>query len=358
MKAYDVDWDELKTLAEKLAEPGLGPGGVLASEWRIIEQVLDSLIVDEDWEGVVRLREMFAFLIVGETTGGLVLVQRLNNEAIKAAEFIDNLALAAQFLHDQGQNFHRQGYHKEALEAFKRSTELYQQVGEAFRSLESFYMTALCYRALGSRSEAKRVLTQVLQESVVIPLEDDAWRGNPLQVMAWLAQDEGQLDEAERLLRQALSLYERYKGPNSILVTQALADLGEVIGLRGRYEEALGIFHRSLTILERYEGQYERQEARTRLKLAETLTRHGGYEHALRLLNEADDRIRGYGHYYDLLWRIELARAFIYWRQRRWRPAVRKLRMALRYRRQLGLSNVVLAKQLVSHLRMGTGLPR
>lgn len=353
MRAYNVDWDKLKTLAEKLAEPGLGPGSVLESEWQIIEQALDQLLAIENWEGLIHLREMFAFLVIGDTTGGLPVVQRINAEAINAAERLGDIALVARFLHDEGHNLHRQGYHERAIKAFERSAESYQKLGEEFRSLESYYMTALCHRALENRTVARRILDQVLQQ-----VSDDPWRGNPLQVMAWLMQDEGHLDEAEELLREALTLYEQYQGLDSMLVVQTLADLGEVVGLQGRYSEALENFERSLTIASKFSGQFDRQEARTKLKLAEIVSRRGEYEHALRLLDEADDKIRGYGHYYDLLWRIELARAFIYWRQWRWGPAVRKLRMALRYRRQLGLSNVVLAKQLVSRLRMGAGLPR
>lgn len=353
MNAYDIDWNELKTLAERLSEPGLGPGSVLESEWRIIEQALDRLLAMENWEGLIRLREMFAFLVIGDTTGGLPVVQRISAEAMKAAEHLDRITLVARFLHDEGHNLHRQGYHERAMTAFERAAELYQEVGEKFRALESYYMTALCHRALENRVVARHVLDQVLQQVS----DDDPWRGNPLQVMAWLMQDEGQLDEAEKLLREALALYKQYQGPDSMLVVQTLADLGEVVGLQGRYTEALEIFERSLAILSRFAGQFDRQEARTKLKLAETVTRRGEYECALRLLDEADDKIRGYGHYYDLLWRIELARAFIYWQQRRWASAVRKLRMVLRYRRQLGLSNVVLAKQLVHRLRMRTGLP-
>jgi len=349
-----VNWEELELLADKLAHPGEGPGGVLESEWQMIAQSLDTLVSLQDWKGIIRLRELFYFLVVGDTTGGLPVVQRLNAASIRAAEQLGEIALAARFLHDEGHNLHRQGYHSQAIEAFERSADLYRQAGEEFRALESFYMTALCHRALGNTETVRRVLSQVLEQVE----ENDPWRGNPLQVMAWLMQDKGDLREAENLLRQALSLYEQYQGPDSMLVVQTLADLGEVIGLQGRYHEALDLFNKSLDIASKFAGQFARQEARTSLKLAELLTRYGEYEHALRLLDQADNQVRRYGHYYDLMWRIELARAFIYWRQRRFEGAIRKLRRALWYRRHLGLSNAALAKQLVERLRKGIGLPR
>jgi hypothetical protein len=94
------------------------------------------------------------------------------------------------------------------------------------------------------------------------------------------------------------------------------------------------------------------------LKLAELLIRQGDSEAALRLLNQADDHIRGYGHYYDLLWRIETARAYAFFKQKRWGGALRKLRIALVYRQRIGLSNTAFAKQLVRRFLMGAGLPR
>jgi len=353
MVPSDVDWAELESLAEKLAEPGLGPGSVPEVEWGIIEQALDALLAEEHWEGIIRLRGMFTPLLARDTAGGLPLLQRLDDTAIESARRTDDIAELAHLLGAKGHNLHRQGYHREAIEVFEESAKLYQEIGEPFQSLKSYYMTSLCHRALGNRVRADQVLSQVLQQVG----EDNPWRGNPLQVMAWLAQDDGRLVEAERLLREALSLQEQC--PDSdILVAGTLADLGEVVGLQGRIAEAKEIFQRSLSILGKYAGQYDRQEARAKLKLAELLMRQGEHEQALHFLDQADDRVRGYGHYYDLLWRIELARAFVYLRQGRLGSVIRKLRAVLRYRRELRLSNVMLAKQLVTRLRAGTGLPR
>jgi tetratricopeptide (TPR) repeat protein len=173
-----------------------------------------------------------------------------------------------------------------------------------------------------------------------------------------MTRDEGKFSEAEKVLREALTLYKRYEGEESIHVVQTLADLGEVIGLQDRFSEASSMFGESLTIVKEFGGQYDRQEARTKMKYAEMLNRQKEYDKALRLLDEADDRIRGYGHYYDLLWRIELARAFAFIGKKQWSSAVRKLRAVLRYRREIGLPNSDFAQQFVRRRRWGTGLPR
>ncbi|MCX7854010.1 MAG: tetratricopeptide repeat protein, partial [Caldilineales bacterium] len=266
---------------------------------------------------------------------------------------LDNQAELAHLLGALGHNLHRQGFHKKAIIAFEESARSYQASGDSFGALKSTFMTSLCYRALNDRKRARAIVEDVLRQ--VEP--NNPWRGNPLQVLAWLTQDDGDLPTTEKLLREALALHEKSPG-SDILVAGTLADLAEVVGLQGRTNEATELFQRSLNLLNLHSGQYDRQEARPRLKYAELLMRQGQHEDALSLLNTADDRISAYGHYYDLMWRIELTRTFIYLKKRHVRQALQKYRLVLRYRRILRLSNWVLAKQLIKRLWMGTGLPR
>lgn len=353
MPAPPIRWDELTSLSERLLEPGSGPGSVPETEWREIEIALDALLAAQDWVGVIRLRRTFRALVARDTVGVLPVFRRLSREAVVAAERIGDIEEQAHLLGAEGHNLHRQGYHHQAISAFEKSSSLYREAGIPFESLKNFYMTSLCYRALGDAQQAQRILDQVLQE---VP-KGNPWRGNPLQVMAWLAQDEGQLRRAEELLGEALNLQAQTSDPD-ILVAGTLADLGEVIGLQDRPAEAKALFEKSLAIIQSHQGQYDRQEARTKLKLAEFTVREGRNDEALRLLDEADDKIRGYGHYYDLLWRIEMVRALVFFRQGEWGSTIRKMRAVLRYRKELGLSNSLFARQLIKRLRLGVGLPR
>lgn len=353
VESAEVNWTELAALADQLGQAGASPGSVPQAEWRKIELALDRLTVSQDWAGVIRLRQIYEPLIARDSVTVFPLFKRLSREAIVAAEKKGDSMNLAYFLAAEGHNLHRQGYHREAIKAFEKAAGLFKELGEPFEGLKSFYMTALCHRALEDRPQARRVLAEVLRQVD----SDDPWRANPLQVMAWLVQDDGQLPQTETLLREAVELYRRMPGAE-MNVVGTLADLGEVVGLLGRSAEAEQLFEESLAILKPYEGQYDRQETRTRLKLAELKLRQGQYEAAHRLLNQADDRIRPYGHYYDLLWRIETARAFVFLRQKRWGSALRKMRLALYYRRQLGLSDLAFARQLVRRALLGLGLPR
>lgn len=349
----DIDWDALEKLAERASQSGESPGAVADTEWERLRQALAALQQAEDWSGILRLRKLFTGLLARDSAWGIAAVKNLDDAAIEAARRLDDAAELGHLLGARGHNLHRQGFHEESIAAFEESAVYYRQCGDAFGALKSIFMTSLCHRALNNREKARQILEDVLQQ--VGP--DDPWRGNPLQVLAWLTQDAGDLPGTETLLREVLALHEQAEDAD-ILIAGTLADLGEVVGLQGRMDEATEIFERSLAILQQYQGQYDRQEARSKLKFAELLMRQKRYDEALQLLDDSDDKASGYGHYYDLMWRIELARALIFLRKGRWREALLKGQMVLRYRRILGLSNWLLVKQLWQRLRAGTGLPR
>ena len=349
----EIDWDALQSLSEKAARSSEGPGAIPNTEWERLRHALDILRDDKDWTGIIRLRELFTGLLAGDSAWGIPIIQSLDEASIEAARRLDDAAELGHLLGARGHNLHRQGFHKEAIAAFEESAANYQKSGDSFGALKSIFMTSLCYRALDNRPKAKAILTDVLQQ--VKP--NDPWRGNPLQVMAWLTRDEGDLPGTEKLLREVLALHKRATD-SDILIAGTLADLGEVVGLQRRFAEASEIFQRSLAILDQYRGQYDRHEARTKLKYAELLMRQKQFDEALLLLDEADDKISAYGHYHDLMWRIELARALIFARKGHIREAILKGQMTLRYRRILGLSSWLLVKQLVRRFLAGTGLPR
>ena len=337
-----IDWTRLEDLAAHLSQSGMEPGTVPDSEWHIIEQALGVLINGQNWSGILQLRAAFNPLYAGDTVAGLAILQALDQHAIQAARHLGNKRQLGHLLGSKGHNLHRQGYHQDAINAFDESAKNYREIGEDFPALESYYMTSLCYRALGNRERARQILEEVIHNTD----PDDPWRANPLQVMAWLIQDAGNLSEAEKLLQQALILYEQTKDPD-LLVAGALADLGEIAGILGRFEEARQHFERSLLILSKHQGQYDRQEARALLKFSELLMHQEDYPVAIRLLNQADDKVSRYGHYYDLLWQIELAKAFIFVRDGQIFNCLAKMRSVLRIRRQLGLSNILLIQYVM-----------
>lgn len=335
-------WHNLQQLADKLARPGIGPGGVSDEELQILKAALEKLIRTQDREAIVRLRLMFGDMFARDTAGGWPLLMRLDEEAILAARRIDNKKELAHLLGAKAHNLHRQGYHEAAITHFQEAAKIYEMLNESFQALKNYYMTALCHRALGRLEEARKILQDVLQGVS----QDNPWRGNPLQVFAWMARDEGELIQAEQYLREAISFQSQTRDPD-ILVAGTLADLGEVLGMQGRYVEAEDCFEQSMFILNQHEAQYERQEARTLWKYAEMLHLQKKGDKALQLLKEADDKVRTHGHYYDMMWRIELSRARIFWQKKQFKEAFQKFRMAFVYRRKLHLPNRLLFRHIL-----------
>lgn len=345
-----IDWGKITGLAEELGESHSGAGQIAAPSLELIGTTLNQLIQDRDWPNVIRLREIFTPLIARDAIGVLPLFQRMSQEAIHAAEQLGDKKELAHLLGANGHNLHRQGLHRESILAFDRAAQLYREVGDKFEAVKNYYMTSLCYMGLGETIRARRILDKVLEEVG----EDNPWRGNPFQVKAWMARDEGDLQKAERLLHQALDLQKRSEN-SDILVAGTLADLGEVVGLKGSGEEAKDYFRQSLEILGRYEGQYTRQEARTQTKQAELLMREGNYEDAITQLNQAYDKVRVYGTYYDQLWKTQMLLALVYFRQGKWWASWGRIKAAREIYKATGRTTVEFVKQVLGRIRVGSG---
>jgi tetratricopeptide (TPR) repeat protein len=186
---------------------------------------------------------------------------------------------------------------------------------------------------------------------------DDLWRANPLAVLSWLQQDDGDLRQAEITIRESVSLFERFKGPDNVQVGQSLADLGEIVGFQGRHSEAEDIFKRALSIFAKQPSAHPRQTARTLLKRAEVYMRQDRLDEAMKLLREAYLTIAE-AQYYDLMWRIQLAMAQINLQRKEYAELARHIRLAWRHRRAIGLTDWALVKQYLTRRKMGAGLPR
>ncbi len=336
----EVDWIALQVLAKRMTEPGTGPGGIERDEFTIVEQALDEFSRSNDPQSIIRLRILFDVIYASDTFGGDTLFMRLDEAAIKVAKENGVMPVLAHLLGTRGHNLHRRGDHRAAIVSFSESVQIYRSIQENRFAQKNIYMQSLCYRALGDRTRARFILETTLKE---LP-EEDPFRAEPMHVLAWILQDEGRLIEAERLTRECIEIMK--KSPDSdALVPDTLADLAEIVGLLGRRAEAENIFQSGLDILTKHEGQYERIAARIYVKYAELYIRERKFSKALAMLQQADLKISGYGHYYDLMWQIELARAWIYFNQLHWLSMLIKLRSSLRYRRTLGLSHTLLLQR-------------
>lgn len=337
-----VEWERLENLASRLGKPGIEPGTIPNNDWQIIEVALKRLLTNQDFPSIVRLRRIFNSLYAHDTITDLEILGLLEENAIVAARLLGDKYELGHLLGSKGHNLHRQGHHLKAIQTFDESAQSYLEINENILSLKSYYMTSLCYRALGDRRKAKEILQDILEKTDPA----DPWRANPNQVMAWLLQDEGKLSDAEDLLRQCLSQYRKMTDAD-MLIAGALADLAEISGILGRHQEASDLFVTSLSIFSEHRGQFERQEARTLLKYSELLMHQKKFSSAKKLLNHADDKVSRYGHYYDLLWQIELAQAFIFLQEWDLPNCYLKMRSVFMVRHYLRLPPMLLVKHVV-----------
>lgn len=203
---------ELKTLAGEIATPGVDPTAFVEDQLLVIDEALQLLISNEDWQGVFWLRQLFNPLIARDTAIGIPQLQRVEEKAIEVARQLDDPAVLAPFLEERGRNLHKQGYHQQAIEYFEEASEQYKAAGQQFLSLRSYFMTATCHRPLGRTQLAEHIIDNVLEQVAL----DNPWRGEPIHAKALLRRDEGKLDEAEDLIWQAIDFYRKQSPDNSV----------------------------------------------------------------------------------------------------------------------------------------------
>ncbi|MBI4707590.1 MAG: tetratricopeptide repeat protein [Candidatus Omnitrophica bacterium] len=331
-------------LSEKLTLPNSGGGNTSGSDFQLVHKMLYGFWADHSWDDIIRLRQLFDPIIARDAIGVISIFQDLSNKAIIAAEKANRKKELAHFLGADGHNLHRRGLHMKALRSFERASELYLELGDDFESLKNYYMTSLCYRAVGNTKKAKRIL-----EDVFLRLDNNnPWRGNPIQALGWIARDEKMFSLAEEHFRKAIEYQKLTKDPD-ILVAGTLADLGEILGLQGNYEDAHKTLEESLNIILSKKGQYKRQEARTLIKIAELSYLENQLGAALEVLDRADDKVRGHG--YDLPWKIEMLKALIYFKQRKILFAYHKIRSANHLFVSLGLPQSEFYKQVLIKIK-------
>jgi len=328
-----VDWSELRALA------GRDLHEAREEDVETIVAAVRTLHEAGAWSELVELRELFAGVVAGQavTVGTLGrLRDELEAAAIQAAGALADPGTQGRFHFDRGHFLHQVGFHQEAIDAFDEAARLHRRAGDAGSALRALHMTALCLRALGRHAAAERVVDAVIEQA-----GESAWRAHPRQVKAWLLTDRGDQAGAERLLREALELHRAGDAPDhGDMLADVQADLAELLAATGRLAEAREAFRESLELLDSRPEPFDRLRAQTVRKYAAMVSATGDQRAALELLIPEERRSAVYT---DLLWKIELVLAAVYWRAGAPGLALLKVTLALGMRRRLGLRNAPLA---------------
>src|SRR5688572_13546528 len=87
-ESVNVNWERLKDFAERLGQPRHGGGSAHQEDLQAVDQALDTLIAEDNYAGIVRLRRLFTAVVARDSISVHKSLQRLTDEAICAADKI------------------------------------------------------------------------------------------------------------------------------------------------------------------------------------------------------------------------------------------------------------------------------
>jgi eukaryotic-like serine/threonine-protein kinase len=174
-----------------------------------------------------------------------------------------------------------------AIETYQTAlTERIAFSGRNHAETASLYNSlALAYSTANRFNEAMDAWTEALTIHDSLQSSDDLealiMRGN----MGVSAARYGQIDEAERVLRDAFQKQQALSG-DSATVAQCMAFYGGILSLRERHDEALKMLHDSIDMATQFTGVASPLSVQNRLFLAEAYMAAGQNDAAAKVLDE------------------------------------------------------------------------
>ena len=126
----------------------------------------------------------------------------LNGWAIEAAQALSDEISVVRCTHEQADILHQQGYYHEAERLYQRCEVDYRKLGECTMAIKSRHMRSLAVRGQGRFIEAKQLCESTIREAH--ELSQDQWLAHPFYVLALLARDRGNFQEAVQWIRESL----------------------------------------------------------------------------------------------------------------------------------------------------------
>ncbi len=178
---------------------------------------------------------------------------------------------------------------QEAEAAYLQAAAAYRRSGRTLAAAEAHYQAGAAASRDWRIERAQTLLTEALHAYEM--LEDSPAR-TPLAAagkadvwyeLADLLRTHGQYDEAERLYRESLRVFEAVGDTHAVAATQS--SLADLLRTRGQYDEAERLYRESLRVFEAVGDT--RAVAVTQSSLADLLSLRGQYDEAERLYRES-----------------------------------------------------------------------
>ena len=335
-----MEWDDIEN---KLKQLDGRQDHLSAEDINYIEKQYNEVRQNGSVDDILRITHLLSFFIdsVAETYNMTEFATNVCMSAAKLTKENGLYVFAGHWFHVEGFRQHRLGIHGLSIKLMGEAVECFSLAKNHERRRESLFFSALSFRALGQLDTAYTIVSDTLDL-----VQDDPWRANPLEVLAWIERDRRNFVDAEDHLQEAIENYKQLGVHYQAHVAQAYADLAEIRGLQG-YDDAFTYFAESLSILEGLPTPNYLLIVRSLIKKARYASVIGKSQDAHESIHEAITYAR-YLKNCDLLWRGYVVYAVIDIRALEFRKAVRHFLWALEYIRMT-------QRPLVSILRLIVG---
>ncbi|AOX03431.1 hypothetical protein BJP34_31890 [Moorena producens PAL-8-15-08-1] len=156
--------------------------------------------------------------------------------------------LQAQILSVEGQVYLSGGNVKQALANWEKTSDIYQDLGDLNRLIESQIYQVQALRSLGLYNQATKTLTQIKETLQEQP--DSKLKSRALQYLGNILRRVGKFQDSQEILQQSLAIAENL--PNQTLIADSLISLGDTARL---HAESL------LSLRDRARSQQKRKDA-------------------------------------------------------------------------------------------------
>lgn len=252
---------------------------------RALEEI-EAAYEAQAWEAVIESRDALHYPL--DQNRYWQEAAQLDRWAIDAAEEIGAVRKTAHYYHDLADIKARQGYYHEVEPLYQRSFQIFEeQLGDRLSATKSLHMLAMAKRALGANAEAESLAHRCLERAE--RYEFGPWRAHPLHLLALIARDRREYEEALAYLEEALGIHKQHDTHDQVpMVTMSYHSIAEVLIRLGRADAARESLEKAIE-WQREHGQEIDIYKNFRL-YGDILASQGAHDEALQWYHRAKDR--------------------------------------------------------------------
>ena len=289
--------DLLARLRPRAANHFLEFARFFSSDFDMLELERENILAGMDWAGGQQnsssgeskkaasplvLEYMSVLLRYLDTRGYWSECQLRLQQAIEAAEMLEDRKEKAAWVHNLGILTQSTGEYAEARRLYQQSMEILQDLGDKSGVSSSLHQMGILAQATGGYDEARRLYQQSMK--IKQELGDKSGVSKSLHMMGMLAHATGEYDEARRLYQQSMEIAQDLGDKSD--VSSSLHNLGALAQATGEYDEARQLYQQSMKIKQELGDKSGIASSQALLALLEE--QMGNVKEALQLILQAE----------------------------------------------------------------------